>query len=75
MAEYVLDHHLTGERARLALMSRLLDPMHRRHLDELGIPPGARAVEVGCGNGSISAWLAQRVGPAAGWSRSISTCR
>ena len=63
MAEYVLDHHLAGERARLALMSRLLDPMHRRHLDELGIPPGARAVEVGCGNGSISAWLAQRVGP------------
>ena len=33
MAEYVLDHHLAGERARLALMSRLLDPMHRRHLD------------------------------------------
>ena len=27
---------------------------------------GARAVEVGCGNGSISAWLAERVGPAGG---------
>jgi SAM-dependent methyltransferase len=63
MAEYVLDHHLAGERARLALMSRLLDPMHRRHLEQLGVAPGARAVEVGCGNGSISAWLAQRVGP------------
>jgi SAM-dependent methyltransferase len=44
-------------------MSRLLDPMHRRHIEELGVGPGARVVEVGCGNGSISAWLAARVGP------------
>ena len=63
MGGYVLDHHLEGERARLALMSRLLDPMHRRHIEALGIGPGARALEVGCGNGSISAWLAERVGP------------
>lgn len=63
MAEYVLDHHLDGERARLALMSSLLDPMHRRHLEELGVRPGDRALEVGCGNGSISAWLAGRVAP------------
>jgi SAM-dependent methyltransferase len=62
MAEYVLDHHLEGERSRLALMSRLLDPMHRRHLEALGVGPGTRALEVGCGNGSISAWLAERVG-------------
>jgi SAM-dependent methyltransferase len=63
MAEYVLDHHLEGERSRLALMSRLLDPMHRRHIESLGVGPGARALEVGCGNGSIAAWLAERVGP------------
>ena len=44
-------------------MSRLLDPMHRRHIDRLGIGPGARTLEVGCGNGSMSAWLAQRVAP------------
>jgi SAM-dependent methyltransferase len=44
-------------------MSRLLDPMHRRHIEELGVGAGARALEVGCGNGSISAWLAERVGP------------
>jgi SAM-dependent methyltransferase len=61
--EYVLDHHLEGEGARLALMSRLLDPMHRRRLGELGIGTGAKALEVGCGNGSISAWLAEQVGP------------
>jgi 2-polyprenyl-3-methyl-5-hydroxy-6-metoxy-1,4-benzoquinol methylase len=63
MAEYVLDHHLEGERSRLALMSRLLDPMHRRHIASLGVGPGSRALEVGCGNGSISSWLAEQVGP------------
>jgi 2-polyprenyl-3-methyl-5-hydroxy-6-metoxy-1,4-benzoquinol methylase len=63
MAEYLLDHHLEGERARLALMSRLLDPMHRRHVVSLGVGSRARVLEVGCGNGSISAWLAERVGP------------
>ncbi len=63
MSEYVLDHHQEGERRRLALMSRLLDPMHRRHIERLGIGPGARTLEVGCGNGSISGWLAGRVAP------------
>jgi len=63
MPEYVLDHHREGERDRLDLMSRLLDPMHRRHVERLGVGPGARTLEVGCGNGSMSAWLAERVAP------------
>jgi SAM-dependent methyltransferase len=63
VTDYVLDHHNEGERARLALMSRLLDPLHRRHIDELGIGRGDSALEVGCGNGSISAWLAERTAP------------
>jgi SAM-dependent methyltransferase len=63
MSEYVLDHHQEGERERLALMSRLLDPMHRDHIERLGVGPGARTLEVGCGNGSVSAWLAGRVAP------------
>src|SRR5882724_7970990 len=38
--------------------------MHRRHIEALGIiKPGARTLEVGCGNGSISAWLAEQVSP------------
>jgi SAM-dependent methyltransferase len=61
VSEYVLDHHHEGERERLALMSRLLDPMHRRHIERLGVGPGDRTLEVGCGNGSMSAWLAERV--------------
>jgi SAM-dependent methyltransferase len=64
MPKYVLGHHLKGEGARLDLMSELLDPMHRRYIEELGVvKPGARTLEVGCGNGSISAWLAERVSP------------
>jgi SAM-dependent methyltransferase len=63
MPEYVLDHHNEGESARLALMSALLDPMHRRHIEELGVGAGARALEVGFGNGSMSAWLAERTAP------------
>ena len=64
MPEYVLGHRLKGERKRLALMSELLDPMHRRLIDELNVVrPGACTLEVGCGNGSISAWLAERVRP------------
>jgi len=62
MPEYVLGHELKGEEARLALMSELLDPMHRRYIEALNVAkPGARTLEVGCGNGSISAWLAERV--------------
>jgi SAM-dependent methyltransferase len=63
MTEYVLDHHQEGEGRRLALMSLLLDPMHRRHLERLGAGPGTRTLEVGCGNGSVSAWLAEQVTP------------
>lgn len=64
MPEYVLGHELKGEEARLALMSELLDPMHRRYIQALGVvKPGSRILEVGCGNGSISAWLAEQVSP------------
>jgi SAM-dependent methyltransferase len=61
--DYVLDHHHEGERERLALMSQLLDPMHRHYIDRLGLGPGARTLEAGCGNGSMSTWLAGRIAP------------
>jgi SAM-dependent methyltransferase len=64
MPKYVLGHHLKGEGKRLALMSALLDPMHRRYLQSLdAVKSGAKTLEVGCGSGSISAWLAGRVAP------------
>ena len=63
MSQYVLDHHLEGEKKGLALMSQLLDPMHRRYIESLGISRDGRVLEVGCGNGSMSAWMARRVAP------------
>lgn len=60
---YILPHTLTGERQRLALMSELLDPLHRTFLEKLGLRPGWRCLEIGCGNGSVSRWLASKVAP------------
>src|SRR5262249_7288460 len=49
------------------LMSELLDLTHRRYIDALGVVRSAayqrHTLEVGCGNGSISAWLSERVSP------------
>ena len=63
MYRYVLDHHLAGEKQRLALMSQLLDPIHRRHIESLRISRAARVLEVGCGSGSMSGWMAEHVAP------------
>lgn len=63
MNAYVLSHDLRGEQGRLALMSELLDPTEREHILRLGLQPGWRCLEVGCGNGSIAQWLATQVGP------------
>jgi SAM-dependent methyltransferase len=62
MNAYVLSHDLEGERQRLALMSELLDPTERRNIQQLGLRPGWRCLEVGSGNGSIAQWLASQVG-------------
>src|SRR5438034_1849366 len=75
MSRYVLDHHLEGEKKRLALMSQLLDPMHRRQIESLGISREARVLDVGCGNGSMSAWMAEHIAPTDRSSRWISTSR
>ncbi len=63
MPDYILPHALAGEQQRLALMSELLDPVERGHVERLGICTGWRCLEAGCGNGSIAQWLASRVAP------------
>lgn len=63
MSGYVWQHGLTGESDRLRLMSRLLDPSSRFHLSRIGVTDGWRCLEVGAGNGSLSQWLAEQVGP------------
>jgi len=63
MADYVWRHDLEGEADRLRLMSDLLDPSSEFHLARTRVGPGWHCLEVGAGDGSLSQWLAQRVGP------------
>ena len=63
MGEYTLSHELVGERQRLALMSSLLDPLEQARFASLGVRPGWRCLELGCGNGSIAQALAVAVAP------------
>src|ERR1700751_6385627 len=63
MGGYTLPHNLVGEQQRLALMSALLDPVELVHIARLGVRPGWRCLELGCGNGSIARALAERVAP------------
>ena len=60
--DYILPHALVGEQQRLALMSKLLDPLHHRLLKSVGLKKGLQCLEVGSGNGSISQWMSKRVG-------------
>lgn len=65
MTAYVLPHSIPQEDERLTLMSRMLDPQMCFRLEQIGVAEGWRCLEVGAGNGSISHWLAERVGPEA----------
>jgi SAM-dependent methyltransferase len=59
---YVLDNDEPTAEAMLDCLSGVLDDFTATRLEEAGIRDGARCLELGAGNGSIAAWLAQRVG-------------
>ena len=63
MSGYVLPHDNPVEQGRLGLLSSLLDPYVRFRLEGLCLAPGAACLEIGAGNGSMSRWIAGRVGP------------
>jgi SAM-dependent methyltransferase len=54
---------LDAERSRLEKLQRINDPATLARLDEIGVSPGMRCLEVGAGAGSIARALAERVGP------------
>lgn len=60
---YIFDVSTQAERDRLAAQATLWDRFTRGRLDETGLAPGWRCLEVGGGTGSIAEWLADRVGP------------
>lgn len=53
---------LADERARVRLIEAENDPNTIRLLTDLGMTEGWRCLEVGAGGGSITRWLAERVG-------------
>jgi ubiquinone/menaquinone biosynthesis C-methylase UbiE len=62
-SSYALPNRGKEAAARLAAFSALFDAGTVRHLEERGVGPGWRCLEVGGGTGTIAAWLAARVGP------------
>ena len=63
MSRYdVEDHEVDIERVRLDMLAETRDPHTFALLDRAGVTEGMEVMEVGAGNGSVSAWLARRVG-------------
>jgi SAM-dependent methyltransferase len=51
------------EGKRLSALEEMGDPRTRQRLEQLGIRPGWRCLEVGAGRGSVARWMAERVEP------------
>jgi SAM-dependent methyltransferase len=51
-----------GERDRLLAHALMWDPVTRRRLDGIGVTEGWRCMEIGAGSGTVTRWLADKVG-------------
>ena len=58
-----LSNGWSDERRRLASAELTYDPATFRHLETIGIAAGMRCLEVGGGGGSVTRFMAERVGP------------
>jgi len=63
MAQYSYDQGWQRERERLLGMARLWDGGTFALFERLGVCAGWRCLEIGAGAGTVSTWLAERVGP------------
>jgi SAM-dependent methyltransferase len=62
MDSYAFDAAWEKERDRLRALEAVFDQATTRRLADLGVGPGWRCLEVGCGAGGVALWLASRVG-------------
>ncbi|WP_433498388.1 AMP-binding protein [Sphaerimonospora sp. CA-214678] len=62
-SRYVFDNHSEHARDQHTALARAYDPVTTARLDQAGVGPGWRCLEVGAGGGSVATWLAERVGP------------
>jgi ubiquinone/menaquinone biosynthesis C-methylase UbiE len=60
---YIIRGGVAG-RERLRVLSRVMGPMTVRLLERIGVLPGARCLDAGCGGGDVTLTLARMVGPA-----------
>lgn len=60
---YAFDNSAPQAPAQLATLEAYLDPFTVACLAEVGVPAGARCLELGPGGGSIARWLAGQAGP------------
>src|SRR5262245_23160239 len=63
-SKYTLSNAWPAERERLQRMERYHDSISIETLTRLGVAHGWRCLEVAAGAGSITRWLAERVGKA-----------
>jgi len=59
---YIIRGGVAG-RQRLRVLSRVMAPMTVAFLERIGVAPGARCLDAGCGGGDVSLALALMVGP------------
>jgi SAM-dependent methyltransferase len=60
---YIIRGGLAG-RERLRVLARAMHPTTAALLDRIGVAPGMRCLDVGCGGGDVTSELARRVAPA-----------